>query len=68
VALLQNELHHATPQQKAAIVAEIEATNALIGQAEAQLPALQDALDSCVAHLGHHAPVDVGSTIVVNPG
>jgi hypothetical protein len=68
VMLLQNELHHATPQQKAAIVAEIEATNALIGQAEAQLPTLQGALDSCIAHHVHHGAVDVGSTVVVNPG
>ena len=44
--LLQGELQHATPQQKAAIVAEINATNALITQAEADLPALQAALDA----------------------
>jgi hypothetical protein len=68
VQLLQNELHHATPQQKAAIVAEIESTNASIGQAEAQLPPLQKELDSCIQHHGRHDTVDVDPAIVVNPG
>ena len=45
-----NELQHASPQQKAAIVREITATGDLLTQAEAQLPALQTALDACQAH------------------
>ncbi len=67
VTLLQDQLHHATPQQKAAIVAEIKATNGLIAQAEAELPTLQAALDSCISH--HHGhDVHIDPTIVVNPG
>jgi hypothetical protein len=68
VQLLQNELQHATPQQKAAIVDEIEATDALIGQAEAELPALQAALDACIGHRTHPDVADVGGAVVVNPG
>ncbi|RJF90774.1 hypothetical protein [Sphingomonas cavernae] len=47
VSLLQQQLHRATPQQKAAIVDQISETNAAIDQAEAQIPALQAALDAC---------------------
>lgn len=47
-AALQQFLQHATPQQKAAIVNEIGATNDLIGQAEASLPALEAALKACI--------------------
>jgi hypothetical protein len=67
-SLLQGQLQHATPQQKAAIVAEIGATNDLIAQAEADLPALQSALDACIArHGGHHDDVLVDHPIVVDP-
>jgi hypothetical protein len=42
VRLFLDELHHAIPQQKPALVAEIEATNAEVAEAEAELPALQE--------------------------
>jgi len=66
VSVLQSQLQHATPQQKPAIVAEINATNAQITQAEAQLPALQAALETCISH--HHGPHDVivDPPVVVN--
>jgi hypothetical protein len=64
---LQDELHHATPQQKPAIVAEIETTSASIAEAEAELPGLQNALDVCLEHHTHHGQVDV-SSVLVNPG
>jgi hypothetical protein len=64
--LLQNQLQHATPQQKAAIVAEITATNALITQAEAELGPLQAALDACVSR--HHGPdISIDPTVVRDP-
>ena len=66
--LLQVQLQHATPQQKPAIVDEIAATNALIAQAEAELPALQGALDACVARHGIHDDFVVDEEpVVVNP-
>ncbi len=68
--LLQDQLHHATPQQKAAIVAEINETNAFITQAEAQLPMLQAKLDSCLSHDHRHdhpGGVVIDPTIVVDP-
>jgi len=61
VTLLQNQLHHATPQQKAGIVAEIHATNDLLTQAEAELPALQAELDSCLSH--HHGHPQNGNPL-----
>jgi hypothetical protein len=68
VTMLQDELHHATPQQKPAIIAEIKETNSLITQDEAELPALQAALDSCISRLHDHLrDVNIGPTIVVNP-
>jgi hypothetical protein len=66
-AMLQTMLQNATPQQKAAIVDAIEATNALMGQVEAEIPDLQTALEECL-------PIDVGGqvvvegNVVVNPG
>jgi hypothetical protein len=66
--LLQGQLQHAAPQQKAAIVAEIGATNDLITQAEAGLPALQAALDTCIARHGRDHDVVVEDPIVVGPG
>lgn len=66
-SMLQNQLQHATPQQKAAIVAEINETGALITQAEAQLPVLQAALNSCQSH-HHPGEVITDPPIVVNPG
>jgi hypothetical protein len=66
--ILQSELQHAAPQQKAAIVAEIDATNDLITAAEAELPALQAALDACIARHGHVGDVVVEEPVVVNPG
>jgi hypothetical protein len=61
---LQHQLQHATPQQKAAIVASIQALGEQIAQAEAQLPALQDALDACTSHHHHIPPVNDGSVVV----
>ncbi len=69
VTMLQDELHHATPQQKSAIIAEIKETNGLIAQDEAEVPALQAALDSCISRLHDHLhDVNIDPTIVVNPG
>ena len=45
--VLQLELQHAAPQNKAAIVAEIAATNDVITLAEQELPDLKAALDAC---------------------
>ena len=68
-SLLQTELQHATPQQKAAIVAEIGATNDAIADAEAEVPALQAVLDACIARHGGHLHDAVGGTpVVVDPG
>ena len=67
VTMLQNELHHATPQQKSGIVAEIKATNDLIAQAEGELPALEAALDSC-QHRHDLGDVHNDPTIVIDPG
>jgi hypothetical protein len=64
---LQNELQHATPQQKAAIVSAITETNALIMQAEGQLLGLQAALGACQSH-HHTGGAKVDPTIVVDPG
>jgi hypothetical protein len=68
VTLLQNELHHATPQQKPAIIDEIEATQELVAQAEAEVPPLQAALDACIEHFAHDGGVHVDPTIVVDSG
>jgi hypothetical protein len=48
VASQQAQLQHASPQAKPAIIDQIEATNAQIAAAEAELPALQAALDACL--------------------
>jgi len=48
VTALQTELQHAAPSHKGDIVREIEATNERIAQAEAELPALETALEDCV--------------------
>ena len=47
-AVLQAQLATATPQQKPAIVDSLEANAADIARAEAELPALQAALDACL--------------------
>jgi hypothetical protein len=65
-SLLQAQLHHATPQQKPGIVDAINETNALITQAEEQLPGLQAAVDACQSRYpagGAH----VDPTIAVDP-
>ena len=46
-SMLQSQLQHAAPAQKAALVAEINQTAALITQAEGQLLPLKAALDAC---------------------
>jgi hypothetical protein len=48
-AVLQQQLQHATPQAKAAIVQQITATSAKITQAESELPPLVAALEACEA-------------------
>ena len=63
--LLQDQLHHATPQQKSAIIAQITETSELIGQAEGQIPGLQAALESC---LPNTEGVDIDRTIEVHSG
>lgn len=68
ITLLQNQLQHASPQQKAAIVREITATGDLLTQAEAQLPALQTALDACQAHHFPGGVITGNNTIGVNRG
>lgn len=50
--VLQIELQNAPPNQKAAIVDEIEATNQAITTAEQELVPLQAALDDCIARRG----------------
>jgi hypothetical protein len=67
VTLLQSQLHQAAPGQKAAIVAEIGATNVLITQAEAQLPALQASLDACTSRPHVPGGVVIDPTIAVTP-
>jgi hypothetical protein len=68
-SLLQVQLQNAPPQAKAAIVDAIEETNALITQAEAELPALQEALDACMERFDIHEDiVVVDEPIVVGPG
>ncbi|MBA2301132.1 MAG: hypothetical protein H0W08_00695 [Acidobacteria bacterium] len=66
VSLLQSQMQHATPQQKAAIVAAMTETKAHITQAESQLPVLQAALTACQS-LPHHGDADVNRPIVVDP-
>ena len=61
---LQQLLQQATPQQKPAIINEIGATNDLITQAEASLPALEAALESCTERFDH--PFDT-EDVVVDP-
>lgn len=68
VTLLQNELHHATPQQKPAIIDEIEATHELVAQAEAEVPALQEALDACIERFTRDGVAHGDPTIVVDSG
>jgi hypothetical protein len=57
-SVLQQELHNAAPSQKAAIVAEIDATNDAITRAEEELPALESALEECTSKHG----IDTGKT------
>lgn len=66
VRLLQDMLHHATPQQKAAIVAEIQATGAEIAQEEARLPELQAALDRCLDRFAHPEVPGGGEPVVLD--
>jgi hypothetical protein len=48
---LQDQLHHATPQQKPAIIDLIQETAEEITQAESELPGLQDALEACLPNI-----------------
>lgn len=65
IAALQSRLLHATPQEKAGIVADIQEFSALETQAESQLPSLQAALDACIAH-HHHGDVLHTNVVVTN--
>jgi hypothetical protein len=68
VTSLQTLLQHATPQQKAAIVDEIEATNALVTEAEGELPALQAALEECQHRHDHVHDIHTDPGPAINPG
>jgi hypothetical protein len=48
VSAMQQQLQHATPQQKSGIVREIEATRVLIDQATTALASLEAALSACL--------------------
>ena len=51
--LLQDQLHHATPQQKSGIIAQIKHIAEVdLPPAEAALAAAQAALQACLAHHG----------------
>jgi hypothetical protein len=65
ISSLQQLLQHATPQQKSGIVQEIGATNALIDQAEAALPALEAALAACVDRFHNH--FDASDAVISSP-
>lgn len=64
VTLLQQQLQHATPQQKPAIIRQITETNAEIDQAEAQLPALEAALTACIDHFHNHDHIEPGGGVI----
>ncbi|WP_375412779.1 hypothetical protein [uncultured Bradyrhizobium sp.] len=64
ITSLQTQLQHASPSQKAFIVQEITATGDLLTQAEAELPALQAALDACESR-PHPGGVITGTTVGV---
>lgn len=63
VLSLQEQLQHATPQQKPAIIHLITETDAEITAAEAQLPAFEAALQLCINH--SHIDENIGGTDVV---
>ncbi|MGB7068513.1 MAG: hypothetical protein WBD22_03400 [Pyrinomonadaceae bacterium] len=65
--LLQQQLQTASPQAKPAIVREITATAERITRAEAELPALQAALDACLPNLPD-VDIDIGGGGVLDPG
>jgi hypothetical protein len=62
VTALQQMLQSATPQQKPAIIQEIQHTNDLIDQSEAALPGLEAALNACIGRFDTH--VDIGGVVV----
>lgn len=66
--LLQDQLQHASPQAKAALVAEIRATHERIALAQSELSGLHAALQACESRPrgSTHAPLD--GTISVNRG
>jgi hypothetical protein len=66
VSSLQQQLQHATPQQKPAIIHLIKETNAEITAAEAQLPALEAALQACINHFHIQDNIDPTDVVVVN--
>lgn len=65
--MLQEKLHTATPQQKAAIIDQIEATSALIATAEAELVTLQAALDACLPDMGGNTGGPAGGGVLEPP-
>lgn len=58
VSSLQQQLQHATPQQKPAIIHLINETNTELTAAEAQLPALEAALQTCIDRFHTHGDID----------
>jgi hypothetical protein len=64
VTTLQEQLQHATPQEKSGIAAEITATNIEKARAEAELPALEAALKACLPkNFGTVAPLGSPTTL-----
>lgn len=66
VSSLQQQLQHATPQQKASIMHLINETNVAITADEAQLPALEAALQECITHHHTHDHIDPTNVVVAN--
>jgi hypothetical protein len=62
--LLQEQLHHAPPGQKADIIHAIEETSEAITRAESHTPELQAALDACLPNV---VEVDVNQPNEVHP-
>ena len=64
-SMLQWELVHAPPPQKAGIVDEIERVDIFLNQAEAALSGLQELLDSCENRFPIGQEVNFGGTVIV---
>lgn len=62
ISSLQAQLQHASPAQKAALVQQITETGERVAAAEAELPALQAALDACRSR-HHPGGPPIGTTV-----